>query len=154
MDIKLAVISNLNTVMNITHETIMEIYPHYYPAGAVKFFLQHHNVSNITDDIKSGRVFIGYDETGNAIGTVTIKENEICRLFVLPIYQGKGYGTKLIDFAEKTIFDIYNKIILDASLPAKQIYLKKQYSATEYHIIEAENGDKLCYDVMQKKSIV
>ncbi len=74
--------------MHITHETIMKIHPHYYSAGTVNFF-QHHNISNITDDIKSGRVFIGYDETENAIGTVTIKENEICRLFVLPIYQGQ-----------------------------------------------------------------
>ena len=31
-----------------------------------------------------------------AIGTVTIKENEICRLFVLPKYQHKGFGRQLL----------------------------------------------------------
>ncbi len=151
MDIQPAAISNLNTVKEITQETILRIYPHYYPAGAVDFFLHHHNVENITNDIKSGRVYIGYDEAGIPVGTVTIKGNEICRLFVLPNYQGKGYGGKLLDFAEVNISSAYNKIILDASLPAKQIYMKRQYQTIEYHTIETENGDVLCYDLMQKE---
>ncbi len=150
MNIQLTTVSNLHTVKEITHETILRIYPHYYPSGAVDFFLHHHSIENITDDIKSGQVYIGYDESGIAVGTVTIKGNEICRLFVLPDYQGKGYGSKLLDFAEINISNTYDKIILDASLPAKQIYLKRQYKTIEYHTIETENGDVLCYDLMQK----
>lgn len=67
--------------------------------------------------------------------------------------KGKENEAKLIDFAEKTIFGIYDKIVLDASLSTKKIYLKRQYSATDYHMIEAENGDKLYHDVMKKKFI-
>ena len=37
----------------------------------------------------------------------------------------------------------------DASFPAKRIYLKRGYKETEYNIIEADNGDCLCYDVMR-----
>ncbi len=32
---------------------------------------------------------------GNIIGTGSIRKNEICRLFILPEYQGKGYGSRL-----------------------------------------------------------
>lgn len=44
---------------------------------------------------------------------------EICRLFVLPAYQGVGYGREMLDFAEKIISAWYSKVVLDASLPAK-----------------------------------
>ena len=150
MTIKTANISYLDIIEKITQQTISEIYPQYYSFGAVEFFIQHHNTTNIKSDIKAGNVYIEYDDMNNAVGTVTVKENEICRLFVLPNQQGKGYGTKLIEFAENSILDKYDKIILDASLPAKRIYLKRHYKQTEYHIIETQNGDKLCYDVMEK----
>lgn len=38
---------HLNIVSEITQQTINEIYPHYYPIGAVEFFKVHHKDSNI-----------------------------------------------------------------------------------------------------------
>ena len=87
-----------------------------------------------------------------AIGTVTIKENEICRLFVLPKYQHKGFGRQLLNFAEKMIADKYTEIYLDSSLPAKNTYLKRGYVSIETHKIVTVNGDILCYDLMKKYS--
>ena len=84
----------------ITQETISAIYPRYYPKGAVDFILQHHNLSAIERDIRSGCVFLAVNEAGTAVGTVTIREDEILRLFVLPEYQGMGYGKMLLDFAD------------------------------------------------------
>ena len=150
MRIRLAQASDFETVRTITHTTINAVYPHYYPAGAVAFFLAHHSAENISSDISAGRVFILTDDDNNAAGTVTIKDNEICRLFVLPQYQGKGYGKELIDFAEKEIAQNYDEIVLDASLSAKAIYLKRGYRQTDYHTIRTVNGDHLCYDVMTK----
>ena len=92
-----------------------------------------------------------YDASNHAVGTVTIKKNEICRLFVLPQYQGCGFGREMLDYAEKRILETYDEIVLDASLPAKRIYLKRGYSVMDFHVIETENGDFLCYDVMMKK---
>lgn len=149
MNITKAVLSDTETVKTITTQTIDSVYPQYYPKGAVKFFLSHHNENNIISDIKKGIVYVLYNNE-NAVGTVTIRDNEICRLFVLPEYQGKGFGGRLIDFAEKKIAENYSKIIIDASLSAKPIYLKRGYVFTEYHTIETDNGDFLCYDVMEK----
>jgi len=39
MNIKKAKTENFEDVKLITHETIKEIYPHYYPRGVVDFFL-------------------------------------------------------------------------------------------------------------------
>ena len=152
MSIKQAYKEDLQVVKYITIETINQIYPHYYPKGAVEFFVEHHNDTNIINDIEAGKVFLCVNEEGQPVGTVSIKGNDICRLFVLPEYQGQGYGRMLLDFAENEIIKKYEEIMIDASLPAKRIYLKRGYREKESHIINANYGDFLCYDVMVKKA--
>lgn len=151
MSIRQAVSSDLDIVKHISEVTISEIYPHYYPKGAVDFFLEHHSEDNILKDIETNCVFLCFDAAQNAVGTITIKQNEICRLFVLPSRQGMGFGTELLDFAEKRILDQYSRIVLAASLPAKALYLKRGYRDTEFHIITTGEQDFLCYDVMEKQ---
>ncbi|WP_029319683.1 GNAT family N-acetyltransferase [Butyrivibrio sp. AE3004] len=141
---------DFDSVKNITQTTIRSVYPKYYPSGAVQFFSDHHSDDRIRADIVAGIVF-QIEVDGNAIGTVTVADNEINRLFVLPDYQHKGYGRELMKFAEEMISKEHENIILDASLPAKQIYLKRGYVATKYNMIKTENGDYLCFDVMEKQ---
>ncbi len=151
MSIKQAYKEDLQVVKYITIETINQIYPHYYPKGAVEFFVEHHNDANILNDIEAGKIYLCINDENQPVGTVTIKENDICRLFVLPEFQGKGYGRELLAFAENEISKTYEEILLDASLPAKRIYLKRGYKEKESHIISANYGDFLCYDIMVKK---
>lgn len=149
MKIIKAEIKHCSDVLNITHTTIKSIYPHYYPEGAVNFFLDHHNENNILTDIKSGYVYMLIDKQ-KIIGTVTLKENELNRLFVLPEFQGMGFGRMLLEFSEDTIFKEHTEIIISASLPAKKLYLKRNYIETGYNMIATQNGDFLCYDKMTK----
>jgi GNAT superfamily N-acetyltransferase len=151
MSIKRAVLSDLNIVKSISEITISEVYPHYYPKGAVEFFLEHHSNTNIVNDIKQNRVFLCSDTEQNIVGTVTIKDKEICRLFVLPTYQGKGYGTEMLDYAEKIIAHQHSEIIIDASLPAKGIYHKRGYKEIEFKLLPTYHNDFLCYDIMVKQ---
>lgn len=150
MSIRKAVLTDLGTVKDIVRVTISTIYPHYYPKGAVDFFLAHHNDENIRRDIARGQVFLCFAGMRAVTGTVTVKDNEICRLFVLPQWQGRGFGRELLDFAENIAAGQYAEIVLDASLPAKHIYQKRGYTETEFHMIKAGHGDFLCYDVMKK----
>ena len=141
--------TDFDSVKNITQTTIWSVYPKYYPSGAVKFFSDHHSDDRIKADIDAGKVFL-LEVDGIEVGTVTVADNEINRLFVLSDFQRRGYGRELMNFAEEIIRKKHDHIILDASLPAKQIYLKRGYVATKYNIIETENGDYLCFDVMEK----
>ena len=141
---------HIKIVTDITHNTIETVYPHYYSAGAVDFFLKHHNKDEIMNDIISGYVYLLISDNSDTVGTVTIKGNEINRLFVLPCYQRMGFGRSLLDFAEKIIFENFDKIIISASLPAKSMYLKRGYTETSFNTIAVENGDFLCYDEMKK----
>ncbi len=147
--IALASADEMDIVAEIVRQTIETVYPHYYPSGAVAFFLHHHQPDAIAADISKKIVYLlKNDDT--PVGTVTMRDNEICRLFVLPQYQGQGFGRALLDFAEDSIFQHCSEIVIDASLAAKSIYLRRGYHETAYHKIETENGDFLCYDFMVK----
>lgn len=153
MELRYATGKDKELIEFITRKTIEDIYPHYYARGAVDFFLSHHSSERILEDIQAQRVVLLYTDSQEAVGTVTIKNNEICRLFVLPQYQKNGYGKKLIEFAEEVISRQYDMIQLAASLPAKAIYLHRGYVEVESHVIPTDNGDYLCYDVMQKPAM-
>ncbi|MBO4887116.1 MAG: GNAT family N-acetyltransferase [Firmicutes bacterium] len=149
MEIRKAQLGDFEIVRSITQTTIRSVYPKYYPAGAVEFFSEHHSDERILRDIEAGIVYL-LTEEGTCAGTVTVAGNEINRLFVLPEMQHKGFGQALLNFAEEKISASFDTIRMDASLPAKKIYLLRGYKETEYHIIPTGNGDYLCYDVMEK----
>ena len=150
IDVKViqATADDFETIKQITQTTIRAIYPRYYPAGAVDYFCRHHSDESIKADIASGKVYLLCDDE-MYVGTVTVSRNGINRLFGLPEYQHRGYGRTLLDFAERKILTQYDTIRIDASFPAKQIYRKRGYRETEYHMIQTGNDDYLCYDVME-----
>lgn len=147
--IRNAKIEEADVIVSLVKSTIERIYPKYYPHGAVDFFVCHHKLEHMKADIEQQRVYV-MELDKKVVGTVTIKDKEIARLFVHPALQGKGYGTQLLDFAESNILDKYKTIYLDASYPAKAMYRKRGYKETSFCKIETENGDFLCYDKMEK----
>ena len=150
MKIRAAGESDFDVVKSITQDTIKAVYPKYYPEGAVQFFSDHHSDERIRRDIGTGRVWLLITDEDAAAGTVTLSENEIDRLFVLPEFQHKGYGKALLDFAEAEILKNYEKIVIHASLPAKKIYLLRGFHEVEYNILDTGHGDYLCFDKMEK----
>ena len=62
MEIIKAEIGTFDIIKRITQDTINQVYPHYYPAGVVTFFQEHHNDSNILTDIGQGKVFVVQDK--------------------------------------------------------------------------------------------
>jgi len=149
MKIRQANLADLKTVTEIVQHTINAIYPRYYPAGAVDFFLSYHDGASISDDIAAQCVYI-IEADGVMVGTVTVKGAEISRIYVPPERQGNGYGAALFDFAEQKVAAAHDKIRVEASLPAKAFYLKRGYREIEYFTYLTESGDYLAYDVMEK----
>lgn len=140
---------DLEEIYSIVKDTIQEIYPRYYPKEVVDFFCELHCEKNIFEDIKSGSVGVLRD--GNRIvGTGCYKENHITRVYVKPEYQGKGYGSYIMQCFENQICLRYDKVILDASLPASHLYEKRGYQTTKHEKWNVENGKILVYEVMEK----
>lgn len=149
-EIRKAMEEDNESIVKLVRETMSEVYPNYYPTGAVELFLSYQTKDNIIRDIQNGIVYV-LENDGLMIGTGTIKENRVCRLVVKTNQQEKGYGTKIIEYLEEQILSNYETVILDASLPACELYRKRGYKTMEYKKLQAENGDYICYPLMQLK---
>jgi GNAT superfamily N-acetyltransferase len=147
MRIQKALPEHIDIVRGIVRETIEAVFPHYFPRGAVDYFLEHHNESAIRADIDAGHVFI-IKSADEVAATGTMKDGEISRLFVLPRYQNQGMGRRLMDFFEHILFRTSDEIRLDASLPALSFYRSRGYRETEFKKVKTKNGDYLCYYMM------
>ena len=136
-------------VAEIAEKTIRAVYPHYYPSGAVQFFLDLHNEQRIREAFVWEDIYFAVVQ-GKIVGTGSVRGNEICRLFILPEYQAKGYGSRLMDLLEDMVFRKHHAVHIDASFPAESMYLKRGYRIKTYEKIETEGGDYLCYHTMEK----
>ncbi len=134
-------------VLSVINTTISTIYPKYYPAGVVRFFLEHHAPEKVQQSIKNREIYI-LSSNGIVVGTGSISGNEIGRLFVLPQYQRQGYGKLLMDFLERTVLERYGSVTLDASLPAIRFYMQRGYRLISFESVTTASQDVLCYPVM------
>lgn len=133
----------------LVQATITEIYPQYYPQEVVDFFCRLHCKENISKDIETGAVGILVKDN-IIVGTGCYKENHITRVYVKPEYQGQGYGSYIMQCLENKIGLKYDKVCLDASLPARQLYEKRGYKTRKHERWSVENGVMLVYEVMEK----
>lgn len=147
---ELAKIEDLQNVYNVVQQTIRTIYPKYYPAEVVDFFSEHHSMEAIAKDIENGYVSVlKIDE--NIVATGSFSDSHITRVYVLPEYQKKGYGTFIIKTIESQISEKYDKAYLDASLPAAALYEKLGFSTIKHERYPIENEVILAYEVMEKE---
>lgn len=138
------------TVHNILHTTIKTIYPKYYPKEVVDFFCAHHSMEHVAEGIASGKMGVLTDGK-TIVGTGCYFDNHITGVYVLPEYQGYGYGTIIMNHLEAKISEKYDTVLLDASLAAVFLYEHRGYKTIGHGKYELENGVKLVYEIMEKK---
>lgn len=98
-----------------------------------KEFIDKHNVEHqkkyLQNEINEGKdVFMLVEEY--PVGIVSIKDNLIENLYVLPEEQGKGYGTKLLLFAISKCKGEAVLWILDNNVRAYNLYSKHGFIKT------------------------
>lgn len=147
---ELAKIEDLQNVYDVVWHTTKTIYPKYYPAEVVDFFCEHHSKDAISKDLENGDVSV-LKIDGKIVGTGCFVDNHITRVYVLPEYQKKGYGTYIMENIEASISEKYDRAYLDASLPAATLYEKLGFSTIKHERYPVENGVILAYEVMEKE---
>ena len=90
MEYRLAKQNELDAIYDLVQSTIKEIYPKYYLKEIVDMFCNFHNRENIFKDINDGNTYVLL-ENGIIIGTGTIRENHITRVYVHPSKQGRPH---------------------------------------------------------------
>ncbi|MCI8851781.1 MAG: GNAT family N-acetyltransferase [Erysipelotrichaceae bacterium] len=150
MQYKKAEKEHVTQIYQLVQDTIQAVYPKYYPQRIVSFFSELHSKEAIQADIESASVNVLLLDH-RLIGTGTVKENHITRLFVYPEFHNNGYGSLIMQCLEKEIAVKYDTALLDASLCAVCFYEHKDYQTVSHHVIITEDGYSLVYDVMEKK---
>ena len=150
MEYRLANTEDAKEICEIVQDTIRKVYPKYYLPEIVDMFCELHNEDNIGVDIKNENVYVIL-ENNKIIGTGTITENHITRVYVLPEFQGKGFGTFIMKKLEEEIGKQYDKAELDTSLPACKLYYNLGYKTIDHGILECAGGVILVYEIMEKK---
>ena len=121
----------------IVQHTKDVIYPDYYTREVVEYVDRYYTFEIIKSDIEQGitRVLV---MDGEIIATGSRTGNHIMRVYVLPEFQGQGFGSRMMDELEKEIFESCDDCVLEASLPVsfmktedtKPLSMSKRTSAT------------------------
>lgn len=150
LTIKKARLVQSDEINEIVSKTIKEIYSKYYPNEVVDFFLELHNRDNINNDISQDNTYV--IGCGTAIlGTGTMNQNAISRVYITPNNQHEGIGTRLMDYLEEEIIKNYSYVTIDASLPAAEFYRKRGYEFLRQAEHSVANGKLLSYSIMRKR---
>ena len=150
MEYRLAKPEEKKDIYKIVQDTIKKIYPKYYITEIINMFSKFHNEQNISEDIENGNTYVLL-EKNRIIGTGTIKGNHITRVYVLPDFQGKGFGTYIMKQLEAEIEKRYDTAEIDASLPACKMYYNLGYKTIDHGIWECGGGVIQVYEIMEKK---
>ena len=153
MRITTATIEEAEQIYNLVQHTIRTVYPKYYPKEVVDFFCELHSKDSITKDIQNGCVLMLHEENdeGRLLGTGSYKDNHITRVYVAPEFQGKGFGSHIMQYLEDQIGLQHDTVYLDASLPASQLYENRGYQTVKHEKWPVENDVVLVYEVMEKR---
>ena len=148
---KKALPQDAERIFYIVQHTKDVIYPDYYAKTGVDFFGRLHSIENIRSDIEHGRSY-ALVKDGEIIGTGSYTDNHITRVYVLPEFQGQGFGTLIMDELEKEIFSYYDDCELDASLPACIFYENRGYKTVRHVRYEIGDGKLMIYEIMSKRN--
>jgi GNAT superfamily N-acetyltransferase len=149
MTLQVAGTDDFARVRAIVRKTIETVYSSFYPEDVVRFFLDYQGDDAIREDIAAGRLYV-LTVDGVMVGTGSLHGNEICRVFVLPEYSHRGFGTMIMRELESIVSRSSRTARLDSSLPGYGLYLKLGYRPVDYQMISTPNGQVLCYHVMEK----
>lgn len=137
-------------IMNLVHKTVRKIYPHYYPLAVVEFFCTLHDERGIRQDIENENVWV-LEHGGKVIATGSLGENRIERLYVLPEFQRKGHGTRIVWALEKEIAKNYKKASLEASLASCMLYEKMGYRTVRHEQMKLPDDVVFVWEVMERE---
>ena len=143
-------LSDLDTVRDLIHKTIDINYLPFYNAEAIKYFKDYHNNENILKGTKEGYTIV-LEKSNRIIGTATLIDDYITRVFVNPKFQKKGLGKLLMQKLQtKALSAGIRTVKLDSSLPAKKFYDSLGYKTIKKTFVKVKNGKKLDYYKMKK----
>jgi len=141
---------DLIAVKSLIQITIDACYTSVYPKEAVQFFKDWHCDEKILKNAKEGYTILLHQDN-RIVGTGTIVDDEVMRVFVDPAFQRRGFGRLIMrKLEERAASNSVDVVKLDASLPAKTFYDALGYVTLEKTFLEVGNNRRLDFYKMEK----
>ena len=123
---------NIDIAAAIHSESWKESHRAFCAPDFVELHSQEHQKEYLLEKMKAGTLlYMLFDEaSGKNVGIVSVTENLIEDLYILPAEQNKGYGTKLLRFACSKCPDKPTLWILENNLNAARLYQREGFSLT------------------------
>ena len=116
--------SDLEEVLALIHLTIKKCYPEIYQPEVVEFFMNYHSKSEILNRAKTGKILV-IKNNKLIIATGFLDAHELGGVYVHPEFQGKGFGSLIVENLLKVaVENKIAKIHLDSTPLAKHMYEK------------------------------
>ncbi len=142
--------SDLIAVKILVQITIDACYSKVYPKEAVQFFKDWHCDEKILKNAKEGYTILLHQDN-RIVGTGTILDDEVMRVFVDPAFQKRGFGRLIMrKLEERAVTNSVDVVKLDASLPAKTFYDALGYVTLEKTFLDVGNNRRLDFYKMEK----
>ncbi|MFC2136894.1 GNAT family N-acetyltransferase [Bacteroidota bacterium] len=117
---------DLDEIYDIIEYHLVHTYSKVYSKEIIEFYKEYHSLNNILNDSKKGNALI-LSINNEIIGTGTILNNYINRIFIKSGYQNQGYGTAILSELEKLAVFKNKSIKLDVIPGSEGFYIKNGY---------------------------
>ena len=140
---------DLDSVFRLIHHVVGISYRDVYPAQALEMYREFHSRDNILHDAVSGYCVVA-ERGGELVGTGTLVDDNIRRVYVNPTYQNTGIGRRVYEALEKRALEWkLSHLGLGASVIALRFWESQGFQMDEE--IDIPVGDeKLKFYAMSK----
>jgi GNAT superfamily N-acetyltransferase len=91
--------SDAEVLHQLIYQTIDDAYTGVYGPKAIQYFKDYHSSSQILDDARQGQTMV-LELNERIVGTGTICEQNIRRVFISPAFQGRSFGRMVMETLE------------------------------------------------------
>lgn len=141
---------DLPAVQKLIFRTIDVSYAKTYSPSAMGHFRNHHADEEILGDAQQGYMVI-LEKCEEVIGTGTLINGKITRMYVAPENQGRGFGRQIVNLLEQHAkTQGLESIFLYSSVVAKPFYESLGYHIEAEKSAQMQDGEHLEYFEMTK----
>lgn len=149
--IRQATDNDLQQLLKLVHNTIDISYRDTYPHEAIRAFKDYHSRESLVHDMKTGYV-VTAEQNKEIIGTGTLQDTNIRRVFISPLWQQYGLGKKIaLELEKKARSQGLTMIDLSASIGSRKFWGNLGFELQREAYLPVANNKKLVYFEMTKQ---
>jgi GNAT superfamily N-acetyltransferase len=150
IDIRLFKEVDLEDVWALVQHTIGVSYRPDYSPEAIRFFQNYHPREKILDDAENGTILVAENEQ-EIVGTGTIREAHIRRVFIHPSHQGQHIGSLIANELEtRAVRNGRTTIDLSSAIGSRTFWESRGFYISQEHFTPVENNLVIHYYTMTK----